>query len=72
MMFGGMESLTGGGGLSASSSAASRTGDQGTGGFSVGPFSPNLGGISDKQLMIGGGIVLTAVAIYAFSKKKRK
>lgn len=66
-------SLTGGGGLSNSSSAGSGTGDQaGNNGFHIGTFNgQSSGGFTNQQLMIGGGVVLVGLALYAFSKKKR-
>ena len=66
-------SLTGGGGLSNSSSAGSGTGDQaGNNGFNIGTFNGQGGsGLTNQQLMIGGGLLLVGLALYAFSKKKR-
>ena len=65
-------SLTGGGGLSNSSSAGSGTGDQSGGGFTVGSFFA-AGQPMDKKtmLMIGAAFLVGAGGVYALSKKKR-
>jgi hypothetical protein len=65
---GALTSLTGGGGLSNSSSAASKTGDQGGGKFNVGNLV-TASGLSDQQMMIGGAMLLVGV-LYAFTKAK--
>lgn len=69
MSFPALGSLTAGGGLSTSSSAA--TGDQMGGTFKTGDVSSGGGGLSDKTLIAIGLGLAAVVAVYALSAKKR-
>ena len=72
-MLGAMTSLTGGGGLSASSSASSATGDQANdAAFNVGSlnFGNNSREIGGRDLLFGG-IAVVVVLLFLKSTKRR-